>query len=222
MHIIHLFICIYLVSRWPLFLKVDPTKQGLFQLKQWSSKGSRYIYLNIIPPFTQPSVQYAGMAKRSIKEAGRSGVAGYLIWEGDGRMVSHQIRVGSWQIPIEIRDRLKVIPKLFEGTTVDSQSSERWNDNANHETWEISFISNWVNDQLQWGEVGPWYDATSVGAVLLEVCWCIMSWSGWWFCSAPIFLGKFTTCEKNVWSNVGAIRILLVFPMQYGRQVTML
>ena len=34
---------IYLEPKWPLFLKVNPPKQGLFQSKQGSSKGPRYL-----------------------------------------------------------------------------------------------------------------------------------------------------------------------------------
>ena len=37
---------IYLEPTWPLFLKVNPTKQGLFQSKQVSWKGSRYYFTN--------------------------------------------------------------------------------------------------------------------------------------------------------------------------------
>ena len=40
----HKYIYIYLEPKWPLFLKGNPPKQGLFQSKQWSL-GSRCIYI---------------------------------------------------------------------------------------------------------------------------------------------------------------------------------
>ena len=47
---IRIYIYIHLEINWPLFLKVNPPKQGLFQSKQWSF-GIRgvyiYIYINL-------------------------------------------------------------------------------------------------------------------------------------------------------------------------------
>ena len=44
----YIYIYTYLEPKWPLFLKVNSPRQGLFQSKQGSSKGCRYILISIL------------------------------------------------------------------------------------------------------------------------------------------------------------------------------
>ena len=52
----HIYIYMYLEPKWPLFLKVNPPKQGLFQSKPGSFGFQVYIYISDKIPQTYPNI----------------------------------------------------------------------------------------------------------------------------------------------------------------------
>ena len=80
---------IYLDPKWPLFLKVNPPKEGLFQSKQL---GSRYIY---------PWKLTAGSSKIHPNWKGKSAIFAFqpLIFQGERGRVNKNTHLASNEIP---------------------------------------------------------------------------------------------------------------------------